>query len=354
MPRTFRKPVKLGRDVLACIYEDNHGYEIIVQRKGQQHRERFDRGTPKPTLKAHRQRIIDDLVVRAAKSSPGTLAGDAARYLETIQPGRTRDDRENELQAWIAQYGATKRAQLTTQDVRVQLATWRAAGLKPSTLNHRRQALRSLYKTLDGPDAPTPCDHIPKYQEERIIRDVPRACVIAILRQLPRTKNGARIKVIARTGLPHVQVGKIQRADLRLTTRDVSITPRRKGAGAKARRVPLTHAAVRAFREFDRLDAYGPFSNSSLHKVFQQAVKDAIDKWPGRWPGPTKIRPYDLRHAFLSEVYRRTKDLRATAELGLHASMTITARYAEAAVSDTASAARDAMDNMALRKNRPK
>lgn len=353
MPRTYRKTV------IPNVYEDNHGYEIILHRKGIPSRARFDRDTSVAKLKAARDRMIEDLIVKAAKKAPGTLAGDTETYLATLPTGRSRDDRAHELAPWVNTLGPLKRDRITPQMVRQQLAIWQTEGRKPSTLNHRRQALRSLYKTLDGPDAVTPCDHVKKLPERYDIRDIPPACVLAILRRIPNTPMGARIKVIARTGIPHAQIKRLQPSDLHLNARAIDISPRRKGSGVPAKRLPLTYAAVRAFRLFDRLDAYGDFSNSNLHKLFTRAVKLAIKHWPkdkGAWPARKKIRPYDLRHAFLTEVYRRTKDLRATAELGLHASMTMTARYAEAAVSATAAAARDAMEprRMALRGNRRK
>lgn len=360
MPRKKRRRITINGVLQKNIYQDNHGYEIIVTRNGIPDRKRFDRDTSPQALKAARETMIGDLAIKAAQRQPGTLAGDIPVYLATLPRGRARDDRAYELKPWLTPFGALHRTEITGQMVREQLAAWHGDNIKASTLNHRRQALRSLYKTLDGPDAPTPCDHVKKYTERHQVRDIPLVCVLAILRRVPNTKFGARIKVIARTGFPHAQVKRIQPDDLHLASRTIDVKPRRKGKGVAAKRLPLTVAAARAFRLFDRLNAYGSFSNSALHKVFTHAVTAAKEHWPtdtkGPWPGAQKIRPYDLRHAFLTEVYRRTKDLRATAELGMHSTVVMTARYAEAAVTDTASAARDAMDRtgMALHKKTPK
>lgn len=341
MPRTYRKKI------FANIYEDNSGYEIIVTRKGRTNPPaRYKKDKSLAFLKLERERLIYDLDTKAARTAPGTLRGDVETYLKTLPKGRMKQVRDAELRAWVVSWGDWKRDQITAQIVRGQLAQWQTEGLAPSTLNHRRQALRSLYKTLDGPDAPTPVDHVKKAIEAREIRAIPPVVVAAILRRVQPNISGARLKVLARTGLPPAQIGRLQPSDVDLIRRTVHVTPRRKGAGTKARTLPLTYAAVRAFKLMARYNAWGPISGSSLHGAFTRAVVKAKAHWPeGKpWPAPANLRPYDLRHAFLTEVYRRTRDLRATAELALHADMSMTARYAEAAVSATAAAARDAMD----------
>lgn len=359
MPRGPRLPVfDANKRKLPNTYRDNHGYEIILQRKGRTGRERFPRDTSIPALKQAHARIEADLIVDVAKRQPGILRTDVAAYLKTLPKTRMSQVRAAELAAWVIAWGDFRRDQITPQIVRGQLAQWQTEGRAASTLNHRRQALRSLYKALDGAHAPTPCDEVKKALERREIRAVPLAAVLAILRRLRPNATSARIKVLARTGLPHAQIARLQPSDVNLTGRTVHVTPRRKGAGTPARTLPLTYAAVRAFTLMARFNAWGSFSTSSLHKRFSEAVTAAIAKWPkgSRWPAAGDLRPYDLRHAFLTEVYRRTTDLRATAELAMHSDMSTTARYAEAAVSATASAARDAMDapRLALRHNRRK
>lgn len=342
MPRTYRKTI------FTNIYEDDSGYDIIVTRKGRTNPPaRYQKPQTLGFLKTERERLIDDLEARAARFAPGTLRGDVDAYLKTLPKGRMKQVRAAELQAWVTAWGDWQRSKITAQIVRGQLAQWQTEGLAPSTLNHRRQALRSLYKTLDGPDAPTPVDHVKKAVERREIRAIPPVVVAAILRRVQPNISGARLKVLARTGLPPAQIGRLQPSDVDLVRRTVHVTPRRKGAGTTARTIPLTYAAVRAFKLMARYGAWGAISGSSLHGAFTRAVVKAKQHWPKDrpWPAPANLRPYDLRHAFLTEVYRRTRDLRATAELALHADMSMTARYAEAAVSATAAAARDAMDH---------
>jgi len=342
MPRQTRTTI------VPCIYQDNHGYEMIVSRNGRTFRKRYPRTKTVGWLKNELQRQIEKLARKGPRNGVGALAGDVNLYLRTLPEGRAKADREQWLTAWTT-LGHLSRDQITPQMVRETMAGWRVGDKEKdrapgaSTMNHRRHALRALYKALDGEDAPTPCDNIKRAVERREIRVVPRGVALAIIRQMHTSKSAARIKILARTGLPHAQIGRLKPEDVDLDARVMRVTPRRKGAGTQARTLPLTYAAVRAFKQFARLDAWGPFSSQSLYKTFQEAVIRAKDRWRGRWP-VGHVRPYDLRHAYLTEVYRRTGDLRATAELAMHADMSMTARYADAAVSATSIAARDAMD----------
>jgi integrase len=47
-----------------------------------------------------------------------------------------------------------------------------------------------------------------------------------------------------------------------------------------------------------------------------------------------KPRPYDLRHSFLTEAYRVSRDIRATQELALHTDVRMTRRYTLGAVDE--------------------
>jgi integrase len=96
--------------------------------------------------------------------------------------------------------------------------------------------------------------------------------------------------------------------------------------------VPLIPLAAAAFRAFDRLHCWGPFSNSSMWKTFQRACVQL---------GLEDLTPYDFRHSFLSVVYAETRDLRVTGKLGSHRSDRTTKRYTLAAVAPHVQAAID-------------
>lgn len=330
MPRAKRR--KLYKN----IYADNHGYAIVVTYKGQRVEKRFPAELTLQTLKTHRETLLYDL----AKASPirGSLRADYEAYLLSLPAGRMKDNRERECRVW-AKLGPFPRASITADMIARELAHMKfSASSKKKALT----ALKAVYR-FHG-DTETPVDTIKRPREQHEIRGIPQSVVTMILRQLPRSKTRARLKVLARTGLPHAQIAALQPHHLDLERREVTVTPRRKGRGVPARTLPITHKAVRAFKEFQREEAWGPFSRHSMWRMFQEAVTAAKAAWKGRWPAPEHLRPYDLRHAFATEVYRRSRDLRATAELLLHADMTMTARYAELAVTQTAQAARDLLE----------
>jgi integrase len=124
------------------------------------------------------------------------------------------------------------------------------------------------------------------------------------------SKTKARLAVIAFTGLPHSLVKRLtaDSVDWRLGT--ITVPRRHKGKGVKARTLKFTDAGLAALRHVAELDCWGAFSNSSMIKSFHRACVAA--KVP-------KVRVYDLRHSYATELYRRTGDPKATAEMLMHA-----------------------------------
>lgn len=329
------------------IYRDAYGFEIILRKHGQTGRGRYlGHHHSIKFLRKERERIANEL--DGVPKRKGTLAGDLDAMLKSLPEGTLKRNRATDGQHWIdAGFGRRSRHAITTAMIDTQCSAWLNRDLAPSTVKHRIDALRAIYRFHDG--TPGPCVGVVRPKERRDVRIVPQALIEAVLMQLGTGQNHARIRVIARTGLPHAQIKRLTAADIDLTARTIFIGARKKGAGVAGRSLPITHAAVLAFDEFIAQDAFGPFSNASLHKLFLRTVRKAEARWCkhcGPWPAPAHFKPYDLRHGFLTEVYRRTRDLRVTAELGLHADMTMTAMYAQAAVSENATAARDRLDGV--------
>jgi integrase len=343
------------------IYRDDLGFEIIVRRRGETGRARYlGHHYTLDYLLDERQRITDELE-KAVAIVRGTFAADVAAMLKTLPAGVYRENRRRECQAWLdAGFGTKRRQAITAAHITTQCSVWASSGIAASTINHRLTGLRAVYKFHDH--EPGPCATVKRHKERRDVRAIPQAAVEAVLMQLAlerisptkRTRilipNSARLMVMARTGLPPEQIRRLKPTDVDLVKRTMFIGSRKKGAGVPGRSLPLTHAAVRAFEAMHATKAWGKFSTASMFHHFVRARERAQAAWCqhcGRWPAPENFHPYDLRHAFLTEVYRRTRDLRVTAELGLHADMTMTALYAQAAVTETANAARDILDGMA-------
>lgn len=161
-----------------------------------------------------------------------------------------------------------------------------------------------------------------------------------------------RLEVKRRTGLPWKQVGAIAPAHLRVGDPQAPIaghlwvTPRRKGKGTKGRWLPLTREAMTAVQALLQ-HCPGPFSASSVYQTFKRALtraqKTAAEAQQPFPAVPAKLRPYDLRHTFLTNVQRAGRDRKATQGLGLHANPSTSDRYIRGAEADGEEAALTAL-----------
>ena len=324
MPRGTRQRIATG------IFRDSIGIAVIVSVNGKPHEYRCAHDADVAELIKERLTLkkAGALDVERESATADTLRADAATYLATLT-GRHKADADDILTHWVTAFGDRHRDAITAVDVRQQLAAW---GKAPSTLNHRRQVLSSLYKSLNGANGYNPVREVPKVRERY---DTPRSLsysvITAILDQMGPTQSRARFAVMAYTGLPQAQMAQLTPADVDLKAKTVRVSPRRKGKGSPGRTLPLSPQAVQAFKDFAAADCWGEFSRSSMAKAFRNAVRNARAT---RQDIPASIRAYDLRHSFLTEVYRKTGDIHAVSHLALHSTPAQTARYAQSAVKE--------------------
>jgi len=371
------------RRIARCVYEDPWGISAIVNvAPFKPIEKRFPLGTELKEIQSWQAHMRGDLL--AEKPLPlakGTLATDVPRFLETpfAGTGRKKEDFTYLLQAWVdammpgtsQTFGHMHRHKITRDDVRAQMQAWIEAGVAASTVNHRVRALRTLYLRLDGEDARNPCDKVKKIKEpEPESRDIPVEVIQLLLANLPdrgrpvkgQTKrNGPgrstvslsklRLRVIAWTGLPHEQLKRLRERDVRFQTAELYRRPRRKGQGIAGSWVDVIPPAIDALRDYAAANLWETrFSNSALRKAWlgtiRRTLKQAIAhaKQTGdlrdaafvEWLQtniPEHCHPYDLKHAFGSEAYRQSGDLKAVKELLQHASLVTTERYMKGAVS---------------------
>jgi integrase len=368
--------------IVPRVYEDQWGITAIVEVAPFRPLEkRFPLGTNLDDIQAWQLRTRADLLEQApAPLQRGTLAADVPRFLETLPAGAARDEYTYLLQAWVdalvpgetITFGAMRRDKIRRPQIRAQLKRWTAApsgpsrqGFAASTVNHRLRALRALYLGLDGEDAASPCDRIKKLAAPKDEpRDIPVALVEWILGNMPdrgrpvkgqTTRNGAgrsrishskiRLRVMAWTGLPQMQLERLRPRDVRFTTGELYRRPRRKGEGVKGSWTGLIPPAIDALRDYAAANLWGrSFSRQSLNKTWKRALMRTMQQAEARGDEaarellrtavPENCRAYDLKHAFASEALRQTGDLLAVKELLQHASLTTTQRYTEGAVSE--------------------
>jgi integrase len=271
------------------------------------------------------------------------LVDDVADYLDMIPTLATFKWRKADLTIWLGAFGPTRiRKSITAGEIRAQLEKWRKEGYAPSTVNHCRTALMSLWTTLDGKSATNPARDVPRFPEDQgPPRSLSLGAVAAVLDKMPPSPTRARIELMRRTGWPHAQIARLEPGDIRWDDA-VYVKPRRKGKGAAGVWLPLLPEAWTALREFKRLGCWGSFSTSSMRKSFRLAAgKVAADK-----EIPELIRaelanvtPYQLRHSFLTLVASITQDDRAVMVLAQHADIRQTHRYTQATADPRAAAA---------------
>jgi integrase len=337
--------------VATGIYRDASGYAVVVTAGGERQERRFPHTLTIEQLIAKRVRLREEIAAeveqRGARTPQrGSLAADAPGYLAAVRSMPSFDSRERHIGLWVDALGLHQRDAITPAMVSTQLHLWRKR-YAAQTCNHLRTALGHLYSLLDGKGARNPARDVPKFPvEQEIARNLPPLDVARILRQFrPGSKTRARLAVIATTGLSHAEVKRMQPQDVDLRRRVLVARARRKGAGSSPRTIPLTRHAVRALRLFARLDAWGPFSNSSMHSRFRDACANAgFLLRSKRHPRGVDWRPYDLRHTFAAEVARASGDERAVQELLGHTSRTTTRRYTLGSVDARVSKAIQALE----------
>ena len=314
------------------------GYRASVRIHGVLYQKRFPADTPiqeiRTWLLRHRLKHGRPTVRRT-----GRFVDDARVYLQTVTAMPTYAQRAQHIEEWIAAFGPLRRAAITSDMITAQLHAWRttprtvARGhtpdaitvtLSPAAVNKRRSALMHMYTTLDGKSEPNPVKDTPKFAEPAPApRALPYQALRAIFAAMPDSATKARLMLLAYTGIPPAEIAQLTAADVDLAGARLAVPGRKKGRGTDGRVVPLTPDGVRAVKAMMRHQAWGTFSRTVLRRVFLRALKAA--NVPGHW------RPYDLRHTFGTEVYRRSGDIRATQLLLGQSTPQLTHRYTVAA-----------------------
>lgn len=294
------------------------------------------------------QREIDDWVglqraIAAGAVAPPedettgpTLTDDVCTYLSLVQTMPTYAERRKHLAEWVSVLGASRqRKDITSQDVRKQLESWRAEGYAASSVNHRRTALMHLWSLLDGKRAPNPAADVPRYREPQA---PPRAlslpAVRAVIDAMPECQTKARLLVMRWTGWPQQQIANLQPGDINWN-KAVFIRGRSKGQGVPGVWLPVLPQGWAALRLFKKLGCWGAFSTSSMRMSFRRAAERVVANKKTAKAIRAELAdatPYQLRHSFGTLIAGITGDDRAVQTLMLHADIRQTHRYTSATV----------------------
>ena len=302
-----------------------HAY---VRANGQLRFKRFPAGTSLDTVR--RWRVDTRVGLELTKRATGTLAADIEPFLRQIADRpRLLAERRQQLEWWVARLGHLRRHTVTSSDVRTALAELRQTHAA-STCNHYRQALSSLYRTLDGRDAPNPVRDVapfpnPAPEVRGLSYDVIRRILAAMSDQgsatvkgCPRANGSAakvRCRVLAYTGMRPSELMRFRPEHWDRTTQTLVVFT---GKGGRTRTIPLNTPAAEALEDLEALGAIGPFSTSTVHRAFVRAAERI---------GIRGVRPYDLRHSYGTALYRAAGDTRLVKDVLGHSDTRMTERY---------------------------
>jgi integrase len=107
----------------------------------------------------------------------------------------------------------------------------------------------------------------------------------------------------------------------------------------------LTPQGLDALKTFAYTGAWGEFSTSSMRHSVKRAcaiVAASVEEKPGGAVIAAmlrKLRPYDFRHSYVSEVLEKSGDLHATQLLAGHKDLRTTLRYGKRGVNPALRAA---------------
>jgi integrase len=272
------------------------------------------------------------------RATGGSFQADIETYLGRVAAMPTYAQRAAHLELWAQALGRDRpRRSITDTEIDAVLQTWLETAT-PGTVRKRRTALQSLFVKLDGKHVPNPVKATtnpkPPKPEARGLDYLTIARLLAAMPARLSAKPGQDrgpalakviVTVVAYTGIPPGLLRTVTPTDLQLTAGTVRVKARRKGRGVAARTLPLTVEGLAAFKAFHAVNAYGRFAVGPLNVAFKRAAARI-----GLEPGTVHL--YDLRHSFLTELYRVTRDLATVARFAGHApGSPITARYAQGA-----------------------
>jgi hypothetical protein len=263
------------------------------------------------------------------------------------------------LAIWVTVLGRDRtRHSITSTEIDIILQAWLKDGVHPEVVVKRRLVLLSFFRVMN---AGTPHAKVnpareaarPKLAKRGEAKSIDYGLIepaIAAMRTTKRHRKGTvpepslhpvRARVIAYTGIPGGMLAQVLPADLSLNAPHahgkgrgtVTVRARRKGGGVESRTLPLTPDGREAFRLFHEANAYGWFKGEALNLAFKEGCgRIGLD--------PKTVNLYRLRHSFLTEVYRVTRDLATVGRLGIHVEGSpTTAQYARGANQDVDAAA---------------
>lgn len=321
------------RRIAKGIYRTDYGWRFYPRIKGKLRPKRVHDPKHRLTLEGLKEKR-DEWKVEARRPAPTVtdqptlFAQDVTNdYLPSVTSMPSYADREIHMRDWAALFGERKRDTIKPLEIKKQLEAWLAEGKKPGTVNRRRTALMSFFTAMNGKSGYNPVRDVPKYAEDEEPRDQSLWTIYRILALMRPSRTRARLRVFTWTGWPHTQLRQLKPSHVDLQTPQAFLTRRRKGKGRRGVWLPLLPGAVIALKDLAARKGFGPFSHTAMHKSFQLAVGKYNAHRARFGHAPIEVRPYDIRHSFLTWVADHVDDDRVLQELAMHSRPEQSQRY---------------------------
>ena len=319
-----------------ALYRDTHGLEARVTVASCTVSKRFALDTPKATIRGWQEETRAARRRDSGNGQAGTIAEMIDAYLSRpdVKAKVSYGELQRSLMRWNARLGTVHSHARDSEIARHALVEAVRAALEarsretcPNTANHDRAILGACWTAQRGMQAWNPVKDVPAFRlETPKVRGVSLEDVDRIVSALPPTPDAARIRLLAHTGLPPAQIGRLCPDDLDILAGTIRVPARHKGAGASARTLPLTARGKEAAIRFVQVGVYGAVPTLRLTRLFAKTVRGLRI---------SNVRLYDLRHAFAARLYVSTKGNReVVAQFLCHApGSKVTDRYVQSGVS---------------------
>ena len=307
--------MKIESVIAQSIYRmDNGSYRVIARvgdrKTGQRQREkRFPRGTALRRMRVWQSDTRASLRRETLRPVLGTLAADVERYLEKPEVKRlvSHKTRLSDTSAWCERFGHLRRDQITSEMLQEQTDDWGKTGFAAWTIRHRINALRQVYKVLDGEDSDNPVLAVKAPSKPRAIpRAIDYDTIRTMFNQMEPTATKGFLMIVALCGFRPDEIRRTEPWMVHLDS-DMPDVIRNTAKGGDVTVVPLSAEGVLAWRMFiehggfdRRPELTDRLGRPSRTRTFPNANCD----WKAAMvrAGFAPTRCYDLVHSYCTQL----------------------------------------------------
>ncbi len=236
---------------------DNGSYRVIARvgdrRTGPRPKEkRFPAGTALRVMKRWQEDRRSELRREELRPVRGTLTADVERYLEKPEVKRlvSYKTRLSDTRSWCERFGHLRRDRITSEMLQGQIDDWVEASFAAWTIRHRINALRQIYKVLDGEGSDNPVLDVKAPSKPRAIpRAIDYDTIRTTFNQMGASATKGFLMIVAFCGFRPEEIRRTEPWMVRLDP-DAPHVIRNTAKGGDVTVVPLSAEGVLAWRMF--------------------------------------------------------------------------------------------------------